>query len=216
MDWNTFFEEEKKLVYFNDLIKFIDDEYKTKIIYPKKDLIFNAFKLTPFKDVKVVLIGQDPYFNENQAMGLAFSVPEGEKLPPSLVNIYKEIENEYNVKLNQNGDLTYLAKQGVLLLNTTLTVEAHKPLSHKDKGYEILIRHVLEKLNIDNSPKVFILWGNNAKKFKSIIYNKNHLVLESAHPSPLGAYKGFFGNNHFIKTNDFLINNGLELINWYK
>ena len=131
-------------------------------------------------------------------------------------NIYKEIECEYSISLSQDGDLTYLATQGVLLLNTTLTVEQGKPLSHKDKGYEVLIRHVIEKLNLDNSPKVFILWGGHAKKFRQLIKNKNHLILESAHPSPLGAYKGFFGNKHFLKTNEFLIQKGIKPIKWYK
>ena len=217
MNWNEFFSNEKKLMYFSNLLNFIEEEYKTKEIYPPKELIFNAFKLTPFECVKVIILGQDPYFNENQAMGLAFSVPSGEKLPPSLKNIYKEIENEFNVDLSdQDGDLTYLAKQGVLLLNTTLTVEKGKPLSHAKVGYEHLIRHIIEKLNLDNNPKVFILWGGHAKKFSSLIKNKKHLVLESAHPSPLGAYKGFFDNNHFIKCNEFLKTNNKEEIKWYK
>lgn len=216
MTWQEFFDKEKNLPYYKDLMDFVNNEYSLKIIYPPKELIFNAFDQTPFDNVKVVLIGQDPYINENQAMGLAFSVPSSSPLPPSLKNIYKEIENEYKKKMNQDGDLTYLAKQGVLLLNTTLTVEKGVSLSHANKGYEVLIRHIIEKLDLDNNPKVFILWGGNAKRLKKHINNKHHLILESAHPSPLGAYKGFFGNNHFILTNEFLKNNNLKEINWYK
>ena len=165
MTWKDFFEREKQLVYFQDLMDFVNEEYKNKVIYPPKDLIFNAFDKTPFDKVKVVLMGQDPYINENQAMGLAFSVPKSSSIPPSLKNIYKEIGNEYDITISQNGDLSYLAEQGVLLLNTTLTVEAGKSLSHAGKGYETLTRHIIERLDLDNNPKVFILWGGNARKF---------------------------------------------------
>ena len=216
MTWKDFFEREKQLVYFQDLMDFVNEEYKNKVIYPPKDLIFNAFDKTPFDKVKVVLMGQDPYINENQAMGLAISVPKSSSIPPSLKNIYKEIGNEYDITISQDGDLSYLAEQGVLLLNTTLTVESGKSLSHAGKGYETLTRHIIERLDLDNNPKVFILWGSNARKLKNYINNKKHLVLESAHPSPLGAYKGFFGNNHFIKTNEFLKSHNIEEINWIK
>lgn len=216
MNWKLFFDNEMKKPYFEELKDFVENEYKTKIIYPKKELIFNAFKLTPFENVKIVIIGQDPYYNPCQAMGLAFSVPSGVKIPKSLANIYKEIGNEFHQEIIQDGDLEYLAKQGVLLLNTILTVEKGKPLSHKNKGYEILNASILKALNDDNSPKVFMLWGNNAKKFKSFISNKKHLVLEANHPSPLSAYHGFFNCNHFIKANDFLRMNHLSEIKWIK
>lgn len=214
--WNEFFIEESKKEYYQNLMSFVDDEYNMKKIYPPRELIFSAFNLTPFNEVKVIIVGQDPYHNPNQAMGLAFSVPFGVKLPPSLYNIYREIENEFNCIMPNNGDLTYLAKQGVLLINSILTVEENKPLSHANKGYEILLSNVIKLLNDDNNPKVFILWGNSAKKLQKLITNPCHLVLTSAHPSPLSAYNGFFNNNHFIKTNDFLLDNNLSPINWVK
>lgn len=212
--WKEFFDQERTLPYYVSLKEKVDLEYNQYVCYPPYGLILNAFKLTPLKEVKVVIMGQDPYHNPNQAMGLAFSVPNGEKLPPSLKNIYKEIESEYGQKMIDNGDLTYLAKQGVLLLNSLLSVRKNQPLSHQNYGYEILIENVIKVLNEDNNPKVFILWGNSAKRILKFITNKNHLVLTSAHPSPLSAYNGFFGNNHFVLVNEFLNKNGLTQINW--
>ena len=214
--WEQFFKEENKKEYFKELIKKVKKEYEENIVYPPFDLMFNAYKLTPFNNVKVIIIGQDPYHNPHQAMGLAFSVPEDVKIPPSLVNIYKEISREYNVTLNQNGDLTYLAKQGVFLLNSLLSVRENEPMSHKDFGYDTLIKNTIIALDKDDTPKVFILWGGNAKKSMKYIKNPNHLVLTSSHPSPLSAYNGFFGNDHFIKTNEFLKSNDREIINWIK
>lgn len=200
--------------YFKELNDYLDNRYKVSKIYPPKDLIFNAFNLTNYDDVKVIILGQDPYHEEGQAMGLAFSVPLGTKLPPSLKNIFKEIEDEFNILKLNNGDLTYLAKQGVLLLNTILTVEEGKPLSHKNKGWEIFTDNIIKYLNEDNKPKVFMLWGDNAISKTKLITNPNHLVLTSAHPSPLSAYRGFFNNNHFRLCNEFLKKNNLKEINW--
>ena len=215
MEWNEIFEEEFKKDYFIKLNSFIENEYKTKTIFPIKDNIFKAFKLTSFNNVKVVILGQDPYHEINQATGLAFSVPQTCKIPPSLVNIFKEIKNEYGRNNNKNGgDLTYLAKQGVFLLNTILTVELSKPLSHKNKGWEIFTDKIIEYLNLDNSPKVFILLGNNAISKSNLITNPNHLILKAPHPSPLSAYHGFFNSNIFKDCNNFLIKNNKEPINW--
>jgi uracil-DNA glycosylase len=214
--WKQFFEKEKQEQYYIDLHQKVMEEYNEYTIYPPYNLILNAYKLTPFENTKVVLLGQDPYHNPNQAMGLAFSVPHGIKVPPSLVNIYKEIGAEYNTTINQDGDLTYLAEQGVLLLNALLTVRENQPMSHKGYGYEILLEHTLIKLDEDDNPKVFILWGGAAKKMLKFLKNPKHLILTSAHPSPLSAYNGFFGNNHFIKTNEFLRSNNREEINWIK
>lgn len=214
--WKEFFNEERIKPYYISLHEKVMDEYKRYIIYPPYPLILNAFKLTPFDQVKVIIIGQDPYHNPNQAMGLCFSVPEGVEPPPSLVNIFKEIGNEYHTSIKQNGDLTYLAKQGVLLLNAILTVRKNQPSSHKDYGYEKLLENVIRKLDKDNSPKVFLLWGNFARSLVKFIHNPTHLILQSSHPSPLSAYNGFFGNNHFIKTNEFLESHNLKIINWIK
>ena len=216
MEWKDFLNKEKELDYYKSLHEKVMEEYQKYTVYPPYHLIYNAFKLTPFDQVKVVIVGQDPYHEFNQATGLAFSVNKGVALPPSLQNIYKELENEYNVKINQDGDLSYLAMQGVLLLNRTLTVREHEANSHQSFGYDILLNHVIEALNKDDKPKVFILWGSFARSLKSMITNPNHLILESSHPSPLSAYRGFFGNNHFIKTNEFLKSHNLEEIRWIK
>lgn len=218
-EWNEFFENIQKKEYFQKLMKFVNEEYQTKIIYPLKENLFNAFKLTPLQDVKVVILGQDPYPNPNQAMGLAFSVPEGIKLPPSLKNIYKEIISEFNLSIDlpQSGDLTYLAQQGVLLLNPYLTVVAGKPLSHKIKEYDYLFKDIMLKLNSLDKPIVFMLWGNNAKKHHKYLTNEKHMVLETAHPSPLSANQGgWFGSNCFLKANEFLKENNLNEIKWIK
>ena len=216
MEWKDFLNKEKELDYYKSLHEKVMEEYQKYTVYPPYHLIYNAFKLTPFDQVKVVIVGQDPYHEFNQATGLAFSVNKGVALPPSLQNIYKELENEYNVKINQDGDLSYLAKQGVLLLNRTLTVREHEANSHQSFGYDILLNHVIEALNKDDKPKVFILWGSFARSLKSMITNPNHLILQSSHPSPLSAYRGFFGNIHFINTNEFLKSHNLEEILWIK
>ena len=213
--WNKFFEREKEQEYFKDLMSRLDEEYNNKIIYPEKENLFRAFKETKLDDVKVVILGQDPYHEECQATGLAFSVPGGLKLPPSLKNIYQEIENEYNYLMLNNGDLTYLARQGVLLINAFLSVEAHKPLSHHFKEYEIFISHLFSYLNNVDHPIVYMLWGNFAKKFAKLISNPNHLVIERNHPSPLSANKGgWFNQNTFIECDNFFLSKGLKPIDW--
>ena len=213
--WNKFFEREKEQEYFKNLLSRLDEEYNNKIIYPEKENLFRAFKETKLDDVKVVILGQDPYHEECQATGLAFSVPSGLKLPPSLKNIYQEIENEYNYLMLNNGDLTYLARQGVLLINAFLSVEAHKPLSHHFKEYEIFITHLFSYLNNIDHPIVYMLWGNFAKKFAKLISNPNHLVIKRNHPSPLSANKGgWFNQNTFIECDNFLLSKGLKPIDW--
>ena len=213
--WNEFFEKEKEQEYFKNLLSRLDEEYNNKIIYPEKENLFRAFKETKLDDVKVVILGQDPYHEEQQATGLAFSVPGGLKLPPSLKNIYQEIENEYNYLMLNNGDLTYLARQGVLLINAFLSVEAHKPLSHHFKEYEIFITHLFSYLNDVDHPIVYMLRGNFAKKFAKLINNPNHLVIERNHPSPLSANKGgWFNQNTFIECDNFLLSKGLKPIDW--
>ena len=197
-----------------ELKKKVDLEYQNNVCYPPYELILNAFKLTPFDKVKVVIMGQDPYHNPNQAMGLSFSVPNGEILPPSLKNIYKEIENEYGVKMVNNGDLTYLAQQGVLLLNAVLTVEEHLPTSHKDKGWETFTDNVIKLINTKKEPVVFILWGSYARNKKELITNPEHLIIESPHPSPFSARTGFFGSKPFSKTNEYLKSKGIKEVNW--
>lgn len=218
MTWNEIFEQIKSKDYAIKLNKFLDEEYKNYKIYPPRALMFNAFKLTPLEEVKVVIFGQDPYHEEGQAMGLSFSVPDNIKTPPSLVNIYKEIEMEYKTQfINKGGDLTYLAKQGVLLLNTILTVREAMPLSHNIKEYNLFMQDIISVLNGLNQPIVFLLWGGNAKGLAKYLTNKNHLILTATHPSPLGAnHGGWFNCNHFRLTNEFLVKNGLKPINWLK
>ena len=218
MTWNDVFNQIKSKEYALKLNAFLDEEYSKHVIYPSRDNMFNAFKYTPLEDVKVVIFGQDPYHEEGQAMGLSFSVPKNIKVPPSLVNIYKEIEIEYNAQFkDRSGDLTYLAKQGVLLLNTILTVREHEPLSHNIKEYNLFMRDILDTLNSLNQPIVFLLWGGNAKGLSKYLNNKNHLILTATHPSPLGAnHGGWFNCNHFRLTNEFLVKNGLKPINWLK
>lgn len=216
--WKDFFEKEKEKAYFRRLEEFLDNEYKNKVIYPPRDLVFNAFSLCPLDKIKVVIIGQDPYHEPNQAMGLSFSVPSTCKVPPSLKNIYKEIEDDCNeIFFNKDGDLTYLANQGVLLLNSILTVEQGKPLSHNTKEYEELYHNILKELDELDYPLVFMLWGGNAKKQSVYLKNPKHLVLCANHPSPLSANRGgFFGCKHFSKANQFLTENGIEPIIWTK
>lgn len=213
-EWHSFIQSESNKEYFGFLVDKLDDEYNNYTVYPKKEDILNAYWLTEPSKVKVVILGQDPYHEPNQANGLAFSVNEGVKIPPSLRNIYKEIENDIGKVTSKNGDLTFWAKQGVFLLNTVLTVRKGEANSHKNIGWETFTDNTIKYLNDIDSPKVFILWGNNARKKKNLITNKNHLILESAHPSPLSASRGFFGNNHFSKTNNFLLENKLGIIEW--
>ena len=218
MTWKEVFEEIKNKDYAIQLSKFLDEEYANHVIYPSRKNMYNAFFYTPLSEVKVVIFGQDPYHEPGQAMGLSFSVPEGTKVPPSLINIYKEIEIEYKQRFkNTSGDLTYLARQGVLLLNTVLTVREHQPLSHDNELYKEFTKDIVLALEKLDQPIVYLLWGNNAKKMMKYITNENHLVLTACHPSPLGAmHGGWFGNNHFIKTNEFLSKNGVKTINWLK
>ena len=215
MSWNEFIVNERKKEYFINLMNAVDEEYKNHLCHPSYENIFHAFETTPVDKVKVVILGQDPYHEINQAHGLAFSVL-CEKLPPSLVNIYKEISSDLNVEVNQDGNLDYLANQGVLLLNTVLTVRDGQALSHQGFGWEIFTNNVISFLNTLNQPIVYILWGNNAIQKKKLLNNPNHYIITSAHPSPLSSYRGFFGSKPFSKTNVFLEENNLEPINWVK
>ncbi len=199
---------------FHKFWHIIEHEYQTKTIYPTQNNIFNALKLTPYSNTKVVIVGQDPYHGENQAHGLSFSVQKGITLPPSLKNIYKEIYDDLGIEEPNCGDLTKWAKEGVLLLNSSLTVIKDMPNSHKDIGWSNLTDYIIKVLNQKEEPVVFILWGNFAKSKKQFITNKKHLILESTHPSPFSASSGFFGSHPFSKTNAFLDAHGLEPINW--
>lgn len=199
---------------FNKFYNSILDLYNKKDIFPEKDNIFNALKLTNFDDVKVVIMGQDPYHGVGEAHGLSFSVQKGVKIPPSLQNIYKELESDLGVPPKNHGELTGWAKQGVLLLNSVLTVEKDKAASHRGMGWELLTDYIIKVLNQREDPVVFILWGNFAREKKKYITNKNHLIIESPHPSPFSAYNGFFGSKPFSKTNNFLLQNKKEPIDW--
>ena len=214
--WNDFFEIVKQKDYCFKLKSFLDEEYANKVIYPPRELIFNAFKLTPLNNIKVVVIGQDPYHEKGQAMGLSFSVPNSCKLPPSLINIFKEIEIEFNKPVKKLGDLTYLAKQGVFLLNTILSVEEGKPMSHNIKEYSYFIQDLLGFLDEIDQPIVFMLWGGNAKKYEQYITNKNHFIIKRTHPSPLGANQGgWFYMDTFKSCNDFLESKNVKAIEWW-
>ena len=212
--WDILLKDEFQKPYYLNLRKFLVQEYKTQTIYPNMNNIFNALKYTDYRDVKVVILGQDPYHQPNQAHGLCFSVLKGVNPPPSLQNMYKEIHAEYGYPIPTHGELTYWAKQGVLMMNTVLTVRESQPNSHKGMGWEIFTDNVITILNQRPEPMVFLLWGANARAKKKIITNPNHLVLESAHPSPLSAYNGFFGNGHFKKANEFLKSKGIQEIDW--
>lgn len=211
--WKPFLESEFAKPYFKELAKFLHSAYETKTVYPKKSQVFRAFS-TDLDSVKVVILGQDPYHTPGAAMGLAFSVPSSEPIPPSLINIYKEIDSDIGHHENKSGDLSNWQKQGVLLLNNVLTVEAHKAGSHRGKGWETFTQATIEYLNSKCDHLVFILWGRDARNKKSLIDSSKHLVLESPHPSPLSAYAGFFGNHHFSKTNEFLKAHNKTPINW--
>ena len=215
-DWDEILAGEFDKEYYLTLRKFLAYEYRHTTIYPSMYDIFNALKYTPFHEVRVVILGQDPYHNDGQAHGLSFSVQDGVPAPPSLQNIYKEIGDEYHTVVQKNGNLTGWAKQGVLLLNTVLTVRANQANSHKGMGWEQFTDHVIALLNKRETPIVFLLWGANAKAKCALITNPKHLVLTAAHPSPLSAFNGFFGCGHFIKTNQFLKENGLPEIDWLR
>ncbi len=214
-DWDMILKDELKKDYYQKIRGILKSEYSSKTIYPDMYDIFNALKFTSFEDCKVVLLGQDPYHGEGQAHGLAFSVKPGIKTPPSLVNMYKELKDDIEgFYIPNNGYLTKWAKQGVLLLNTSLTVVANNANSHSGIGWAEFTDNIIKVLNSREKPMVFLLWGNNARRKKAFITNKNHLVLEAAHPSPLSAYNGFFGCRHFSKTNEFLIKNSQTPIDW--
>ena len=212
-DWDEILKGEFDKEYYLNLREFLKKEYKTKTIYPNMHDIFSALKFTPYNEVNAVILGQDPYHGEGQAHGLCFSVQKGVQKPPSLVNIFKEIQSETGITPPNHGYLLDWTKQGVLLLNTVLTVRAGQANSHKGKGWEVFTDRVIELLNLRDDPIVFLLWGANARSKKNIITNPNHLILECPHPSPLSANNGFFGCNHFISANEFLENYG-KSIDW--
>lgn len=212
--WDELLRTEFEKDYYQNLRKILASEYRTRRIYPDMYDIFNALKYTPYEEVKAVILGQDPYHGEGQAHGLCFSVKAGVQMPPSLKNIFKELESDLGVPMAENGELTRWAKQGVLLLNTVLTVREGSPNSHRPLGWEIFTDRVIELLNESEKPIVFLLWGANAKAKRSLLTNPSHLILTAAHPSPLSAYNGFFGCRHFSKTNEFLVKNGRDPIEW--
>jgi uracil-DNA glycosylase len=212
--WKTHIGGEFEKQYFVDLTKFVREEYMHQTCYPPGKMIFNAFNLCPFDKVKVVIIGQDPYHEPGQAHGLCFSVNDGIQFPPSLVNIFKEIQNDFGTPAPLSGNLSRWAEQGVLLLNATLTVRAHQAGSHQRRGWEEFTDAAIKALAKDREHLVFILWGSYAQGKAAYIDPSRHLVLKSAHPSPLSAYRGFFGNKHFSRANDYLIQNGEEPIKW--
>ena len=215
-DWDTLLKGEFEKSYYLSLRDFLKKEYSERRIYPQMNNIYSALKYTPREKTRVVILGQDPYHGEGQAHGLCFSVQAGVKKPPSLKNIFKELYSEYKMPEPSTGELTGWAKQGVLLLNTTLTVREGMPASHKGKGWEILTDKIIELVNESDKPTVFMLWGSHARAKKDIITNPMHLVLESAHPSPLSAYQGFFGCGHFKAANDFLVSKGFAPVDWSK
>lgn len=213
-DWDEILKGEFEKTYYLKLREFLKEEYKNNIIYPDMHDIFNALKYTSYKDTKVLILGQDPYHGENQAHGLAFSVKPGVKTPPSLLNMYKELNSEFECFIPNNGFLVPWTKQGILLLNTALTVRAHEANSHKGKGWETFTDHIIETLNLRQDPVIFVLWGNNARSKKKLIDTNRHYIIESAHPSPLSASRGFFGSKPFSQVNDILIKLGKEPIDW--
>ncbi|WP_296647290.1 uracil-DNA glycosylase [Romboutsia sp. 13368] len=213
-DWEELLADEFKKAYYLELREFLKEEYSTKVIYPNMYNIFEALKHTSYKDTKVLILGQDPYHGENQAHGLAFSVQPNVAIPPSLLNIYKELKNDIGCFIPNNGYLIPWADQGVLLLNTALTVRAHEANSHKGKGWEIFTDRIIELLNDREDPVIFVLWGANARKKKELIDSSRHYILEAPHPSPLSASRGFFGCKHFSKINEILISLGKSPINW--
>ena len=213
-DWLEPLSSEFRKEYYSQLYNFVKDEYSKTVVYPPAEDIFNAFHFTPLKDVKVLLLGQDPYHNEHQAHGLSFSVQPGQDIPPSLVNIYKELHDDLGCYIPNNGYLKKWADQGVLLLNTVLTVRAHQANSHQGHGWEQFTDAVIQAVNAQDRPIVYMLWGAPARRKKAMLTNPKHLILEAPHPSPLSAYRGFFGCKHFSKANEFLKASGVEPIDW--
>ena len=213
-DWLEALKDEFKKDYYKQLFEKMNEEYRTRLIFPPANDIFNAFHLTPLKDVKVVILGQDPYHGNNQAHGLCFSVKPEVEIPPSLVNIYKELHDDLGCTIPDHGYLVKWAKQGVLMLNTVLTVRAHQANSHRGIGWEEFTDAAIKILNEQDRPMVFILWGRPAQAKKSMLNNPKHLILEAPHPSPLSAYRGFFGSRPFSKTNEFLKEHGVAPIDW--
>lgn len=213
-DWATYLEQEFRKPYYLQLREFLIEEYRTKTIFPDKYDIFNALHYTPLADTKVVILGQDPYHGPGQAHGLSFSVKEGVSTPPSLQNMYKELQDDLGCFIPNNGHLITWAKQGVLLLNTVLTVRAHEANSHKNRGWENFTDKVIETINRKNEPVVFLLWGSHAQKKAELITNRQHTLIRSPHPSPLSAHRGFFGSRPFSRANEFLRNMGLQEIDW--
>ncbi len=213
-DWLEPLKPEFSKPYYAELFKFVKNEYATRQIFPPADDIFNAFHLTPLHEVKVVILGQDPYHNDGQAHGMCFSVKPDVDIPPSLVNIYQELHDDLGCYIPNNGYLTKWAKQGVLMLNTVLTVRAHQANSHRGMGWEQFTDAAIRILNEQDRPLVFILWGSPAQKKAQMLNNPKHLILKAPHPSPLSAYRGFFGSRPFSQTNEFLVKNGLDPIDW--
>ena len=213
-DWLEPLKPEFQKTYYKELFQKVTEEYQTRKIFPPADDIFNAFHLTPLSKVKVVIIGQDPYHNDGQAHGLCFSVKPDVEIPPSLVNIYKELEDDLGCYVPNNGYLTKWAEQGVLMLNTVLTVRAHQAASHQNMGWEQFTDAAIRAVNEVDRPVVFLLWGRPAQQKQSLLNNPKHWILKAPHPSPLSAYRGFFGCKHFSQTNEFLVQNGLEPIDW--
>ena len=212
--WDQILEDEYHKDYFKKIVLYINKAYKEREIYPPKNYILRALYLTDYKDVKVVILGQDPYHGIGEANGLAFAVNNGIKLPPSLKNIYKELNDDLNIKISNNGDLTCWAKEGVLLLNSVLTVEKDKPASHKNLGWQEFTDAIIRKINEKDTPVVFILWGKFAKSKKNLITNPKHLVIESSHPSPFSCNYGFFGSRPFPKANNFLKEHNIKEIDF--
>jgi uracil-DNA glycosylase len=213
-DWKAKLEAEFSKPYFENLIAFVKQEYQTQTIYPPGKLIFNAFEHCSWANLKVVILGQDPYINPGQAMGLSFSVPPGISKPPSLLNIFKEIKKETGQEIPVSGDLNAWADQGILLLNTVLTVRAGLSNSHAGKGWEIFTDEVIQLISREKENVVFMLWGSPARKKAALVDAQKHLILESAHPSPMSVERGFYGNGHFLKCNEYLKSKGLEAIKW--
>ena len=213
-EWYPWLKQEWEQPYFKELAAFVHEQYATKVVYPPKHLVFSAFEACDYPDVKVVILGQDPYHEPNQAHGMCFSVNPGVEIPPSLINIYKELETDCGCTMPNNGYLMPWAKQGVFLLNTVMTVEQGRANSHQGRGWEVFTDHVIQKINEKQEPVVFLLWGRNARNKASMIDRSRHLVLEAAHPSPLSAYRGFFGCRHFSRANTFLEQNGRTPIRW--
>jgi len=213
-DWRKILEDEIESDYFRDLEKFLEREWEKETVFPPKNQIFSALKLTPYSEVKVLVLGQDPYHDENQAHGLAFSVQNGVKLPPSLRNIYKELESDLDISPSRSGNLESWAKQGLLLINTVLTVRAHQANSHAGRGWEIFTDAIIKKLNNKTEPVIFLLWGGNAAKKVPLIDSEKHIIITSPHPSPLSAYRGFFGSKPFSQINQILKESNNSQIDW--